>query len=230
MQGNGIGHQTAAWAQLLPAVLQHTLTCYTTTNEDSVGALKAMQGLRGAAADQLQAGHAEGIAVVFDQLLAARIGLNGQRSTAGVSAHPLDANRAAAGTDIPEQFAWSRRQAGEGDGPNVALGQLAIVLEGRVRQACQWRQARCIGARQAFDGNQVEVCCACMRPVLRRALQALFSRATEVFEDLQATGAEPALTQQRSNSCRAAAIVAQHQQAYAAVHMSIEGCQRTGHH
>ncbi|MNJ65520.1 hypothetical protein D3C77_615360 [compost metagenome] len=69
-----------------------------------------------------------------------------------------------------------------------------------------------------------------MRPILRRALQALLSHATQMFEDLQAAGAEATFTQQRRNRLRTVAIVAQHQQAYAAIHMSVQSRQWTGHH
>ncbi|MNW04360.1 hypothetical protein D3C71_2004410 [compost metagenome] len=78
----------------------------------------------------MQAWDAESIAVVFDQRLAAIIRLDGQGATTWVSAHPFDADRTAAGTDVPQQLAGDRCQAREGDGAHIAFGQLAVVLEG----------------------------------------------------------------------------------------------------
>ncbi|MNK88963.1 hypothetical protein D3C87_1089540 [compost metagenome] len=90
-----------------------------------------------AAANQLQAGHAKGIAVVFDQLLPAFVGFDGQCPATRVSPHPFDANRTAAGADVPQQFAGDWCQACEGDCTHVALGQLAVMLESRVGQTGQ---------------------------------------------------------------------------------------------
>ena len=60
--------------------------------------------------------------------------------------HPLDADRAGAGADVPEQLAAARRERGEGDGADLALGDLAVVLEerrpaGRRRAAARGRPA-----------------------------------------------------------------------------------------
>jgi hypothetical protein len=78
----------------------------------------------------LQTGHAKGVAVVFDQALAACIGFNRQSAAARVGAHPFDADGAAACAHVPEQFAGHGREAGEGHGAHVALGQLAVMFEG----------------------------------------------------------------------------------------------------
>ena len=72
---------------------------------------------------------------------------------ARVGAHPLDADRAGAGADVPEELARGGHQAGEGGGAEVALGELAVVLEGVVREA------RCPGGEAVsrnLEGDDVQ--------------------------------------------------------------------------
>ena len=60
--------------------------------------------------------------------------LDRDRAAGGVRPHPLDADRARAGADVPQQLAGQRREPGERDRADVALGQLAVVLVGVVGQ------------------------------------------------------------------------------------------------
>ncbi|MNZ63332.1 hypothetical protein D3C78_814770 [compost metagenome] len=141
LQCDCVGNQPATGFEFGPAGIEHALAGDAAADENRIRPLQPGQCLRRAAANQLQAGNAEGIAVVFDQRLSARICLDGQCAATGVGAHPFDADRTAAGADIPQQFAGDRGQAREGDGAHIALGQLAVVPEGGVRQAGQSRQA-----------------------------------------------------------------------------------------
>ena len=101
-----------------------------TIDASNVRAFESDQGLWCLATNQLQTGDAEGIAVVFNQQLPTFIRFDGQHPATRVSAHPFNTDRTAASADIPQQFAGCRCEAGEGDGAHVALGQLAVVLEG----------------------------------------------------------------------------------------------------
>ncbi|MNP40196.1 hypothetical protein D3C76_1338160 [compost metagenome] len=178
----------------------------------------------------MQAGNAEGIAVVFDQRLSAFIGLDGQCATTGVGAHPFDADRAAAGADVPQQFAGDRRQARKGDGTHIALGQLAVVLEGGVGQPGQSGQARCIGFSHALDGDQVQVGDRWIAPVAGDTFDTPLGFAAQVFQHGESARAVATFAQQCSDGGGAAAIVAQYQQAYAAGQVGVECGDRPGHH
>ena len=64
----------------------------------------------------------------------AGIGFDGQGAATGVSAHPFDSDRAAAGAHVPQQLPRQRRQTGQGNGPYIAFGQLAVMAERAVGQ------------------------------------------------------------------------------------------------
>ncbi|MNH29045.1 hypothetical protein D3C79_892530 [compost metagenome] len=137
LQRDRVGNQSAAGFERCPASVQHAFAGDPAPDENRIRTFKPCQCLRRTAADQLQAGHAEGVTVVLDQLLAAVIGFDGKRPATGVGTHPFDTDRTGAGADVPQEFPRGRGEAGEGDGAHVAFGQLAVVLEGRVGQAGQ---------------------------------------------------------------------------------------------
>ena len=56
------------------------------------------------------------------------------RSERSASIHSI-ADRAGAGADVPQQLAPARREGRQRDGADLALGDLAVMLEQRVRQA-----------------------------------------------------------------------------------------------
>ena len=228
LQGHGIGHQSPTRAQVLPAGVEHAVAGHAAADENRIRRFQPCQGLGRAAANQLQARHAEGLAVVFDQLLAAGVGFNCQGAAAGVGAHPFDADGAAARADVPKQFAGGGGKAREGHGSHIALGQLAVMLEGRIRQAGQARQARGIGVGEAVDGDQVQRGNRRVLPAFGVAIDAPFSAATEVFKHTQAARAKTAAAQHGGDSGRALAVVAQHQQAHTAGQMGIERGHRAG--
>ncbi|CAN2969843.1 hypothetical protein METHPM2_150026 [Pseudomonas sp. PM2] len=107
---------------------------------------------------------------------------------------------------------------------------MAIVLEGRVRQAGKTRQARCVGICQAVDGDQVQIGNRSLLPRLRVPVDTPFSRAAQVFKHTDAAGAKTALGQQRGNQGGAAAVIAQYQQAHATGQVCVDRRQWPRHH
>ncbi|MNF59901.1 hypothetical protein D3C81_802110 [compost metagenome] len=147
-----------------------------------------------------------------------------------MGAHPFDADRATAGTDIPQQFAGDRGQTCEGDGAHIAFGQLTVVPEGGVRQSGQSGQARCIRFSDTFDGDQVQVGDQRGVPVAGNAVDTPLGFAAQVFQHGETAGAEASFAQQCSDGRGAAAVVAQYQQAHAAGQVGVECGERPGHH
>ncbi len=161
--------------------------------------------------------------------LALVVGFDGDRPATGVRAHPFDADGAATGADVPEQLAWAGRQARQGHGADVALGQLAVVAIGLVGQARGQRQAHGAGAGAAFHRHQVEIGGARQRPVAGEAVETALERPAEVFQHAQATGAEATGVQQAGDGGRAVAVVAEDQQAPAVVDLCLQRRQRARH-
>lgn len=104
LQGHCVGHQPAAGAQVCPAQVQHPFAGDAAADEDGIGLFQALQCRWRLAADQLQAGYTQRVTVVFDETLAAFVGLDGQGAAGRVGAHPFDANRAAARAHVPQQL------------------------------------------------------------------------------------------------------------------------------
>ena len=78
------------------------------------------------------AAEAFGVGRYQGETVAAR--LDGDGAAGGVVAHPLDRDGAAAGADIPQELAGDGGEGGERGGADFPLGQLAVVVEGLVRQ------------------------------------------------------------------------------------------------
>ncbi|MNS05953.1 hypothetical protein D3C72_373680 [compost metagenome] len=229
MQRHCVGDQTATGFELFPAGFEHPYTGDAAADEDGVRAFQPRECLRCLATNQLQTGHAQCIAVVLDQLLATIIGFDGQGAAARMRTHPLDTDRTAAGADIPKQFAGGRGEAGEGDGAHVAFGQLAVMLEGRIRQSGETRKAQGLCVGQTFDGDDIEVGHGRGIPGIGGAVDAPFGVTAKMLKHAHATRTEAALAEQLRHRCRALAIVAQQQQAHAAEQLRIERRQRSGH-
>ena len=64
----------------------------------------------------------------------------------GIGQHPFDRDRAGAGADVPQQLAAARRQRRERDRADLALGDLAVMLEPFVGQPGARRQDARTGA------------------------------------------------------------------------------------
>ena len=72
-------------------------------------------------------------------------------------AHPFDGDRAAAGTDIPEQLIGGGCQRGKGGGADFAFGELAIMDKGVIGKACKARPDFCICSGHTFHGQRIEI-------------------------------------------------------------------------
>ncbi len=98
-------------------------------------------------------------AAALVRMRAARVGSRSMAKAlpAVVAAQPLDGDAAAAGTDVPERLAGQGHEAGHGDGADLGLGQLAVMLKGVVGQARHRRQEWRVGVGPGLDGDQVEV-------------------------------------------------------------------------
>ena len=66
--------------------------------------------------------------------------LDRDRAIGRVGDEPFDRDRPRAGPDVPQQFAAPRREGGERDRADVALGDLPVVLEPFIGQARRARQ------------------------------------------------------------------------------------------
>ena len=153
LQGHGIGDQATAGTQGVPAGVQHPRRGEAAADEDGIRGGQPGQGLGRLAGYQVQRRSAEVVAVVEDMGLATGVGLDGQHPAAGMAARPFDADGAATGAHVPQQFAGARCQAGQGHGAYVSLGQLAVVAIGAVRQTGGERQTRLPGLAQDLDGH-----------------------------------------------------------------------------
>ena len=69
-----------------------------------------------------------------DRLDPARRATRRDRPAGGMAAHPLDADAARAGADVPEQRARHRPEHGQRHRPDLTLGELAVALVRVVRQ------------------------------------------------------------------------------------------------
>ncbi|MNE62208.1 hypothetical protein D3C80_1574770 [compost metagenome] len=104
------------------------------------------------------------------------------------------------------------------------------MLEGRVRQACQSRQARRVRFGDAVDGDQVQVGDDGIGPVVGDTVDASFGFTAQMFQHTQATRPESALAQQFGNQGRGFAVVAENQQANAAEELRIKRRDWAGDH
>src|SRR5262249_32449104 len=73
-----------------------------------------------------------------------------------VTQQPLDGHGPGAAADIPQQFAGTRRERRQRHGPDLALGDLTIVLENVVWQARGKRNDPGVGAGLHFDGDEIQ--------------------------------------------------------------------------
>ena len=79
--------------------------------------------------DDGQPWHAEHGRIAPDARGALGIALDGDGAQRWIGEHPLDRDRAGAGADVPQQFAAARRQRRQGERADLALGDLAVMLE-----------------------------------------------------------------------------------------------------
>ena len=84
--------------------------------------------------DHVEARYAESSRVAGDPLRALGVGLDRGRRAGRMAPHPLDPDGPGPGSDVPQVLAGRRGEPGERRRAQVALGELAVVLEGLVRQ------------------------------------------------------------------------------------------------
>ena len=119
----------------VPAPRQHVVGGDATADEDRVRCRQAVQRVGGPAFHDPHAGHPERVGVGRDARSAGRVGLHGHRPAGRVGPQPLQRDRAVARADVPQQLAAPRPEQRERDGADFTLGELAVVVEGVVREA-----------------------------------------------------------------------------------------------
>jgi hypothetical protein len=104
----------------------------------------------------LQPRHAQRRRIARDPRRAIRIRLERDRAQRHVRQHPFDRDRAGAGADVPQRLAAARRQRRQRDGADLALGDLAVVLEQIVGQPGGARDDPRARRRHHLDRDRVE--------------------------------------------------------------------------
>ena len=130
-----------------------------------------------------------------------------------MGAHPFDADGAAAGTDIPEKLSRHRSERRQRDRPDLALGELAVVLEQLVGKPPGARHQRRAVVGHAFDCQRVQVRDRVVHPirVRGRRVQPLL-RAAKVRKHRQPAPTVAASAQHPRHLTGGAGVGAQRQQ------------------
>ena len=133
--------------------------------------------------------------------------------------HPLDADRAGAGADVPQHFARPRRQGGERQRADLRLGELAVALEKAVVEArSEGYHLRICGR----DDGDCDECSAARSAQDRTHRPASAARARADRPSLRAPRvrtAETPLRKQRREAGRGRAVPGQSQYARARLQM-----------
>ena len=174
----------------------------------------------------MQPGHAERCGVACDGCGALRVLLDGDRGAARDRAQPLDRDRPAPGADVPQCLAGQRGKARQGDGADLPLGQLAVMLEGIVRQPGQARQRAGAGGHFAFEGDRVEVGALLLAPILRRAVPHRLARPTEMLEHADPARPPAGRNEQPGHTTRRRAVFRQHEAAPPGCQMQAQAVER----
>ncbi len=93
------------------------------------GARETGERRRRFALDDVERRHAEGGGVAADAVGAVGARLDRDGAQRRIGEHPFDRDRAGAGADVPQQLAAARRQRRQRDRTDLALGDLAVMLE-----------------------------------------------------------------------------------------------------
>ena len=147
----------------------------------------------------------------------------GDGSVAGVLAEPLDGDGAGAGADVPEELAGERGEAGEGAGAEFALGELAVGLEGVVREAGDEGEGAG-GLRVAGERDEVEVGRAGIG-----VEGNTFGVAAQVGEDLEGGVGVAALVQKGGYLLGSCAVFGQEEEALVGGEMADEVLEGAGY-
>ena len=208
-----VRHQTPAGRERGPTAFEQVGLGDPPAHEDRVGGAQTFQGRDRATIHDLDPRDAECGAVRGDHLQAAAVGLDGDRAAPGMRAHPFDADGAAAGADVPEQLARRRPQRGQGDRPDLPLGELAVVLVELVGEARGARDRWDTRVRHALDGQGVQVRSRVTRSIrIRGRRMAPLVLPAQVGQHREPASAVAALAQQPRHLGGGARVRAQRQQ------------------
>ena len=105
--------------------------------------------------------------------------------------HPLDADRAGATADIPQQLATPRRQRCHGDGAYFRLGDLPVMLETMFRQPGRERDDGGVGLSDHFDRQHVQGMHILQIKIIGPGLAVALLRAAKGLEHMQPRPAKP---------------------------------------
>ncbi len=148
--------------------------------------------------------HSEAQRVGRDPLGPLRVALDCDRARTRLRAQPLDADRSAAGPDVPKQQARPGAQRRQGDRPYRPLGQLPVALVGAVGQP--WAASEHPRARlgSALDRHRVQRVGLRLAPGVGARVHDPLGVAAELLHHHEATRAEAALAQHTRHTRRAA--------------------------
>lgn len=195
LQGDRVDHQPAAGGQRRPGRVQQARRGQAATDEHRVGGGQSDQRRRGGAGDHPQARHAERRRVAGDPLGPLRDPFHRHGAAGGVRTHPLDADRARAAADVPQQFAGGRGERAQGRRADVPFGELAVVFVGGVGQAGGGAEPRHVGAgvAPALHGDHVQGVAGRPVPGVGVALVRGLVLGAELFQHPHPAGAEAPL-------------------------------------
>ena len=140
-------------------------------------------------------GHAEALGVAGDAGGALGLGLDGDGAVGRVTQQPLDADRAAAGADVPQHFAAPWGEGRQRDGAHLAAGELAVMLEQRIRQAAGQGDDRGVRGGAQVEGDEVQRMDVGEVEAVGGGAADAFGRAAEGFHDVQHRCAEATVAQ-----------------------------------
>ena len=192
LDGDDIGHHRAAGLECGPAVLEHARVPDAATDENGVGCGLACEGGRSLARDHLEARCAERIGIGGDHGKAVSLALEGDGLSAARGAHPLDGDRTAACAHIPQQSVWRRAKRCERCGAYFSLGDLAIMHEGIIGEACKARENPRTRRGDAVDGQGIEIGVIRRRSGVGDEGRLPFTRAAHVLKHRDLGSAEAA--------------------------------------
>ncbi|KGW79258.1 hypothetical protein Y046_3851 [Burkholderia pseudomallei MSHR2990] len=212
--------------QARPASVEHAFAAHAAADEHRVGRAQARERVGRAARDELERRHAERVAVVLDEALPVRMRLDRDRPATRVRAHPFDTDRPAARADVPQQFARRGREPRERERAQIALRDLAVVAIRVVRQARGERQARRVGARAAFDRDDVQRGRARVAPGIGARVETPLERAAEMLEHAHRARPEAARDERAGDRGGRRAVRAQHEQPPARIQVPMQRRER----
>ena len=182
--------------------------------------------MRRRAGDDGKRGHAEAQRIAGDARRALVAGFDRDRAIGRVGQHPFDGDRARAGPDVPQKLAAPRRERRERDCANVALGDLAVVLERVVRQAGSARQHARVAVGGDFERDGVERGDVVEREALRLRRADALARAAHRLADRQHGPAHAARREQRRELGRRRVVPGERQDSGAGLKMRNDRLQR----